>query len=195
LNNLMIRPLTTPDDVELVQQLREQPGIGIARLYDRYGRLVYSVVLRILQDHDAAEEVTQDVFMRCWSDIDRYQPERVRLVSWLLMIAHHRAVGELRSRRGMSQQREISADQMQLLTADEPAIDDALLQGELRVALAALPQPQREMIELIFWGGLTRREAAEQLSVPLGTVHTRLQLGIDKLRGLIGQLFGEETNY
>jgi RNA polymerase sigma-70 factor, ECF subfamily len=195
LNNLMIRPLTTPDDVELVQQLREQPSIGVARLYDRYGRLVYSVALRILQDHDAAEEVTQDVFMRCWSGIDRYQPERVRLVSWLLTIAHHRAVGELRSRRGTSQRREIAADQMQLLTADEPAIDDALLRGEIRVALAALPQPQREVIELIFWGGLTRREAAAQLSVPLGSVHTRLRLGMDKLRGLLGQLFGEETNY
>jgi len=195
LNNLIIRPLTTPDDVELVQQLREQPGIGVARLYDRYGRLVYSVALRILQDHGAAEEVTQDVFVRCWSGIDRYQPERIRLVSWLLTIAHHRAIDELRSRRGKSQRREISADHMHLLTANEPAIDDALLRGEIRVALAALPQPQREVIELIFWGGLTRREAAAQLSVPLGTVHTRLRLGMDKLRGLLGQLFGEETNY
>jgi RNA polymerase sigma-70 factor (ECF subfamily) len=72
----MIRPLTTPQDVELVQQLREQPGIGIARLYNRYGQLVYSVALRILQDHGAAEEVTQDVFVRCWRGIDHYQPER-----------------------------------------------------------------------------------------------------------------------
>ena len=195
MNNLMIRPLTTPEDVELVQQLREQPGIGVARLYDRYGRLVYSVALRILQDHGAAEEVTQDVFVRCWSGIDRYQPERVRLVSWLLAIAHHRAIDELRSRRGKSQRREISADLMHLPTADEPAIDDALLRGEIRVALAALPQPQREVIDLIFWGGLTRHEAAAQLSLPLGTVCTRLRLGMDKLRGLLGQLFGEETNY
>jgi len=195
LNNQMIRPLTTPEDVELVQQLREHPGIGVARLYDRYGRLVYSVALRILQDHGAAEEVTQDVFVRCGSSIDRYQPERVRLVSWLLAIAHHRAIDELRSRRSKSRRREISADHMHLLTADEPALDDALLRGEIRVALAALPQPQREVIELIFWGGLTRREAAAQLSVPLGTVHTRLRRGMDKLRGLLGQLFGEETNY
>ena len=194
MNNLMIRPLTTPDDVELVQQLREQPGIGVARLYDRYGRLVYSVALRILQDHGAAEEVTQDVFVRCWSGIDPYQSERVRLVSWLLTIAHHRAINELRSRRGKSQRREISADHMHLLTANEPAIDDALLRGEIRVALAVLPQPQREVIELIFWGGLTRREAAAQLSVPLGTVNTRLRLGMDKLRGLLGQLFGEGMN-
>jgi len=191
----MIRARTTPDDVELVQQLREQPGIGVARLYDRYGRLVYSVALRILQDHGAAEEVTQDVFVRCWRGIDRYQPERARLVSWLLTIAHHRAIDELRSRRGKSQRREISVDHLQLLTADEPAIDDVLLRGEIRLALAALPQPQREAIELIFWGGLTHREAAAQLSVPLGTVHTRLRLGMNKLRGLLGQLLGEETNY
>ena len=192
MDNLMTGPLTTPEDVELVQQLREQPGIGVARLIDRYGRLVYSVALRILQDHRAAEEVTQDVFVRCWSGIDRYQPERARLVSWLLTIAHHRAIDELRSRRGKSQRREISADHMQLLTADEPAFDDALLRGEIRVALAALPQPQREVIIVIFWGGLTRHEAAAQLSLPLGTVCTRLRLGMDKLRGLLGQLFGDE---
>jgi RNA polymerase sigma-70 factor (ECF subfamily) len=194
LNNLMIRPLTTPEDVELAQQLREQPGIGVARLYDRYGRLVYNLALRILQDHGAAEEVTQDVFMRCWSGIDRYQPERTRLMSWLLSIVHHRAIDELRSRRGTSQRREISAEHMQLLTDDEPAIDDTLLRIEIRMALAVLPQPQREVIELIYWGGLTRGEAAAQLSVPLGTVHTRLRLGMEKLRGRLGQLFGEETN-
>ena len=152
------------------------------------------MALRILQDHGAAEEVTQDVFVRCWSGIDRYQPERVRLVSWLLTIAHHRAIDELRSRRGTSQRRELSADLMQLLTADEPAIDDALLRGEIGVALVALPQPQREVIELIFWGGLTRREAAAQLSMPLGTVLNRLRLGMDKLRGLLGQVFGEDMN-
>jgi RNA polymerase sigma-70 factor, ECF subfamily len=194
LNNLMIRPLTTPEDVELVQQLREQPAAGVAALYDRYGGLVFSVALRILQDHGAAEEVTQDVFVRCWSGINRYQPERVRLVSWLLTIAHHRAIDELRSWRGKNQRRELSADHMHLLAADRPVIDDALLRGEIRVALAALPQPQREAIELIFWSGLTRRAAAAQLRVPLGTVHTRLRLGMDKLRGLLGQLFGEETN-
>ena len=116
-------------------------------------------------------------------------------MSWLLAIAHHRAIDALRSRRCMSQRREMSVDRMQLLTDDEPAIDDALLQGDIRVALAALPQPQREVIELMFWGGLTRREAAAQLSVPLGTVHTWLRLGMDQLRGLLGQLFGEETNY
>jgi RNA polymerase sigma-70 factor, ECF subfamily len=181
-------------DGALVILLREQPAAGVAALYDRYGRLVFNMALRILQDHGAAEEVTQDVFVRCWSGIDRYQPERVRLVSWLLTIAHHRAIDELRSRRGKSQRREISADHMHLLTADEPAIDDALLRGEIRAALAALPQPQREVIELIFWGGLTRHEAAAQLTVPLGTVHTRLRLGMDKLRGILSQVFGEDMN-
>jgi len=188
-------PDAARSDDALVVLLREQPAAGAAALYDRYGRLVFSMALRIVQDHGAAEEITQDVFVRCWRSIDRYHPQQGSLAAWLLAITHHRAIDELRSRRGKSQRREISADHMHLLTANEPAIDDALLRGEIRVALAVLPQPQREAIELIFWGGLTRREAAAQLSVPLGTVQTWLRLGMDKLRGLLGQLFGEETNY
>ena len=182
----------TASDVELVALLREQPAAGIAALYDRYGRLIFSMALRVVQDRGAAEEITQDVFLRCWRSLDRYQPSQGSLASWMLSITHNRAIDELRSRRGKSQRREISADHMQLLTADEPAIDDALLRGEIRVALAALPQPQREVIIVIFWGGLTRHEAAAQLSLPLGTVCTRLRLGMDKLRGLLGQLFGDE---
>jgi RNA polymerase sigma-70 factor, ECF subfamily len=172
-------------DGALVVLLREQPAAGVAAIYDRYGRLVFSMALRIAQDHGAAEEITQDVFVRCWRSIDRYHLQQGSLATWLLTIAHHRAIDELRSRRGKSQRREISADHMHLLTANEPAIDDVLLRGDVRVALAALPQPQREAIELIFWGGLTRREVAAQLSVPLGTVHTRLRLGMDKLRSTL----------
>lgn len=192
MDDLSTRPPDTSDDIDLVRLLRDQPATGVARLYDRYGRLVYSIALRILQDHGAAEEVTQDVFLRCWSSIDRYQPGRASLSSWLLAIAHHRAIDELRSRRGKDQRRELSEDLLQSLAADDPAIDEAVIRNEVRDALQTLPPAQREVIELIFWGGLTRREAAEQLHVPLGTVHTRLRLGMDKLRELFRRIFPEE---
>ena len=188
----MIRPLTTPDDVELVQQLREQPGIGVARLYDRYGRLVYSVALRILQDHGAAEEVTQDVFVRCWRSIDRYHPQQGGLAAWLFTITHHRAIDELRSRRGKELWRKLSDDAIDLLAVPATAYDVALLRGEVQKGLHLLLPAQRDVIELIFWGGLTCREIAEQLQLPLGTIHTRLRLGMEKLRAALGQASAEE---
>lgn len=181
-----------PDDATLAAMLREQPAAGVALLYDYYGRIVFSVALRIVRDHGIAEEITQDVFVRCWSSIERYRPERGSLASWLLTIAHHRAVDELRSRRGKAQQRELSDEHLALLASGDPEFDDAILRGEVQKALETLPPAQREVIRLIFWAGLSRREAADQLQVPLGTIHTRLRLGMDKLRLAFGRFFQEE---
>jgi len=180
------------NDGELAALLRTQPAVGIAALYARYGRLVFSMALRIVRDRGAAEEITQDVFMRCWRNLDRYQPSQGSLVSWLLSIAHNRAIDELRSRRGKNVRREISDDELLPQAAIDPGFDEALLRDEVRQALQELPQAQREVIELVFWGSLTRREVAEQLHLPLGTVHTRLRLGMDKLREALRRLFIEE---
>ena len=170
-----------PDDAELVALLRQQPGAGIAALYDRFGRLVYSVAFRVVHDHGAAEEITQDVFMRCWRTIDRYQPQQSSLATWLLTITRNRAVDELRSRRGSAARREVSDELLQPL-ASEAEFDEPMLREGVQQALQELPDAQREAIQLVYWGGLTRREVAEQLQVPLGTIHTRLRLGMDKLR-------------
>ncbi len=182
----------TASDVELVALLREQPAAGIAALYDRYGRLIFSVALRVVQDRGAAEEITQDVFLRCWRSLDRYQPNQGSLASWMLSITHNRAIDELRSRRGKDTRREISDDILQPQAAIDPRFEEALLRGEIQQALQMLPVAQRDVIELVFWNGLTRREIAERLSLPLGTVHTRLRLGMDKLRESLRQLFNEE---
>ncbi len=182
----------TASDVELVALLREQPAAGIAALYDRYGRLIFSMALRVVQDRGAAEEITQDVFLRCWRSLDRYQPSQGSLASWMLSITHNRAIDELRSRRGKDTRREISDDILQPQAAIDPGFEEALLRGEIQQALQMLPVAQRDVIELVFWSGLTRREIAEQLSLPLGTVHTRLRLGMDKLRESLRPLFNEE---
>jgi RNA polymerase sigma-70 factor, ECF subfamily len=179
-------------DAELVALLRDQPAVGIAALYDRYGRLIFSMALRVVQDRGAAEEIAQDVFLRCWRSLDRYQPSQGSLASWLLSITHNRAIDELRSRRGKDSRREISDEVLQPRATVDPGFDEALLRGEIQKALQILPVAQRDVIELVFWNGLTRREIAEQLSLPLGTVHTRLRLGMDKLRETLRQLFDEE---
>jgi RNA polymerase sigma-70 factor (ECF subfamily) len=185
-------PDMTLSDGALAALLREQPAAGVAALYDRYGRLVFSLALRIVQDHGAAEEITQDVFLRCWRSIDRYHPQQGSLAAWLLAITHHRAIDELRSRRGKDLRREISDETIHPLAAPDTGYDAALLRGEVQEALHLLPPAQRDVIELIFWGGLTRREVANRLQLPLGTVHTRLRLGMEKLRSALEQASGEE---
>jgi RNA polymerase sigma-70 factor (ECF subfamily) len=178
---------TVLSDGEMAALLREQPAAGVAALYDRYGRLIFSLALRIVQDHGAAEEITQDVFLRCWRSIDRYHAQQGSLAAWLLAITHHRAIDELRSRRGKDLRREISDEAIHPLAAPDTGYDAALLRGEVQEALHLLPPAQRDVIELIFWGGLTRREVAERLQLPLGTVHTRLRLGMEKLRSALGR--------
>ena len=179
-------------DAALAALLREQPAAGLAALYDRYGRLIFSVALRIVQDHGTAEEITQDVFLRCWRNIDRYHAQQGSLLSWLLAIAHHRAIDELRSRRGKHARHEISDGTIQPLVALDRGFDEALLREEIHTALHNLPPAQRDVIELIFWGGLTRREVADRLNLPLGTVHTRLRLGMEKLRAALDRATREE---
>jgi len=179
-------------DGALAVLVREQPAAGVAALYDRYGRLVFSMALRIAQDHGAAEEITQDVFVRCWRSIDRYHPQQGSLAAWLLTVTHHRAIDELRSRRGKELRRKLFDDAIHPLAAPDTGYDAALLRGEVQEALRLLLPAQRDVIELIFWGGLTRREVAEQLQLPLGTVHTRLRLGMEKLRAVLGRASAEE---
>jgi RNA polymerase sigma-70 factor (ECF subfamily) len=110
----------------------------------------------------------------------------------LLAIAHHRAIDELRSRRGKHARHEISDGTIQPLVALDRGFDEALLREEIHTALHNLPPAQRDVIELIFWGGLTRREVADRLNLPLGTVHTRLRLGMEKLRAALDRATREE---
>jgi RNA polymerase sigma-70 factor (ECF subfamily) len=192
LEKATIAPSPITSEAELVVLLREQPAAGIAALYDRYGRLIFSMALRVVQDRGAAEEITQDVFVRCWRNLSRYQPGQGSLASWLLSITHNRAIDELRSRRGKSARREISDDAVQPQVSLDSGFDEVLLRREIEQALGSLPPAQRDVIELVFWAGLTRREIAERLHLPLGTVHTRRRRGMDKLRDSLRQLFEEE---
>lgn len=192
MDELTAAPSSSIDDATLLSLLRERSPQGLALLYDRYGRLIYSTALRIVRDHGVAEEVTQDVFLRCWNHIGSYQPAQGTMVSWLVGIAHHRAIDELRSRRGKNRSREVSTEYLLYLPAPHASFDEALLREEIRAALEDLPAAQREAIEIIFWQGFSRREAADQLGVPIGTLHTRLRLGMEKLRAIYERLFRDE---
>lgn len=185
--------LAKATDAELMRLCQQYPQEGIATLYDRYGRLVFSVALRIVGDRRVAEEITQDVFVTCWRHADRYEAERSNLMTWLLRVTRNRAIDELRSRRHQQQQHEVQINETDFLNRVSEQEDQRVLQMTVREALTDLPPAQREVIELLYFSGLTRQEAATQLQSPLGTIHTRLRLGMQKLRQALADFLDEIT--
>jgi RNA polymerase sigma-70 factor, ECF subfamily len=176
-----------PDDV-LMDGVRRDDSRAIAALYDRYSNLVFSLGLRMLGDREATEELVQEVFLRAWRQAGTYQPSLGRLSNWLLGIARNLAVDELRKRRARPQRSDGDPEEqlkhIASTTTGDPAEQVAIgaRHDEIRRALDALPPPQRQVIELAYYAGLTQTEIAAQLNDPLGTVKTRMRLATQKLR-------------
>jgi len=172
-------------DEALIRQVAKGDREALAALYDRYAKRVFSMALRLAQDDREAEEITQEVFITLWQRASTYQSNRGRFSSWLLGIAHHRAVDELR-RRGrrppalqLDEEREVTPAHAQ---EGPPDVKDDSQERSVRRALDQLPQEQRQAITLAYFGGLTQAEIASTLNTPLGTVKTRMRLGLKKMR-------------
>jgi RNA polymerase sigma-70 factor, ECF subfamily len=181
------------DDETLVRLLVRQDVRALEVLYHRYSRPIFSLALKILGDREVVEEVVQEVFLRLWTRAFGYDPQRGKLLSWLLTITHHRAIDELRRRRS---QPEVDGLQDQQASVEESDADPSksLAQVEEREAvqqaLNQLPESQRRPIELAYYGGLTQVEIAQLLREPLGTIKTRMRLGMQKLRVLLASEAG-----
>jgi RNA polymerase sigma-70 factor (ECF subfamily) len=171
--------------------IQTEDEIAFAVLYERYADLVYSTSLHVLSDPDLAEDSTQDVFLRLWRRPELYVPERGRFVSWLISVARNRAVDEVRI-RGRRRKREVATIGLPGEDPGQPSErreDDPLATTQLnaerdlvRRALRDLPEDQRRALQLAYFGGLTHQEIANALNQPLGTVKTRIRLGLQKLR-------------
>lgn len=175
-------------DADLVGMTADGNPDAIGVLYDRYSGAVFAFAVRILSDRAVAEELLQEVFFRCWKQARAYSPERGSFITWLLSITHNMAIDELR-RRSRRPQRADAADPVLLLANvrdRDPSVEDLALMSALRdqigEAMQSLPLAQRETITMAYFGGLTQREIADELQEPLGTVKTRMRLGIRKLR-------------
>jgi RNA polymerase sigma-70 factor (ECF subfamily) len=177
-------------DRETIRRVAAGDTSALAELYDRHARVIYSLVMRIVGVDADAEDVVQDVFTQAWRQAwrqaARYEEGRGAVGAWLLTIARSRAIDRLRSRRGRPD--EGPADEHVLLSfaAPDPSQDSVLLAHErgetVRAALESLPLLQRVAIELAYYEGLTQAEIATRLEQPLGTVKTRIRLGLLKLR-------------
>jgi RNA polymerase sigma-70 factor (ECF subfamily) len=183
---------TQAQDRDYLRRMAAGDGAGASGLYDRHARAIYSLVLRILGDEGEAEDVVQDVFAQAWRQAGKYDASRGAVGAWLLVMARTRAIDRLRARR-VRPEGQVADDERVMATLASPGQDIAseLLDAEqvrrVQRALAGLPLLQRAAIELAYYEGLSQREIAERLEQPLGTVKTRIRLGLLKLRDALAE--------
>ena len=184
------------DDEELVSLIGAKDRYALEEFYARYSGPVYSLAMQMLGDSGAAEEVAQDSFFNVWRRASSYRPDRGKVSTWLFSIAHHRVVDETRRRKRHEETQ--SAQDVTLLAeqAGESADPAGFVIGQMRrskikEALDGLRPEQRDVVVFAYYGGLTQSEIAKKLDQPLGTVKTRMRLGLRALREVMGPQAGE----
>lgn len=178
----------TPEEriLSLLRSAAAGESAAFDALYDRYAGQLYGLLLRILGNADDAQDVLQDSFVQAFKNAHRFDPSRGSEAAWLISIARSRGIDRLRARRVRSdRETDAGAEISRRMTPVESG-GEALLQTEqrrnVRGALATLPEPQRVALELAYFEGLSQSEIAQRLGEPLGTIKTRMQLGMKKLR-------------
>lgn len=161
---------------------------AFSRFYDLLAPTAFGLIRRVLRDPEAAAEVLQEVFWQVWRDAPRYDAGRGSPEAWLVMRAKTRAIDRLRSIRRRDRTFVAPVDESVARSSEEPPENPAVVAEDrslIQTALAQLPEPQRRVIELAFFDGLTQSEIATRLGEPLGTVKTRARLGLERLRGAL----------
>jgi len=178
------------DDRNLAKRLQQREPSALAELYDRYGRLAYSLIYRIVHDVGVSEDLVQETFLRVWNRSQAFDAERGALGAWLLAVARNRAIDYLRSSGG-----KMARSALELQYAEHPTLfvnfeADVLSQDwarRLRGALERLNENQRHVIELAYFEGLSQTEMAERMGQPLGTVKTWVRTALKNLREDLAQ--------
>ena len=186
----VVLPAEIGDDERRIARIAAGDAEALGELYDRYSRVAFGVILRIVGRPEAAEEVVQDVFHSVWRRAGTYRRERGAPRTWLLQIARNAAIDWTRTKGRHG---------------DEPSVDDLLLVADMnveehalagaraesvRAAVATLPPDTRQALALAYWGGLSQSEIAARTGVPLGTVKTRIRSGMQKLRDRLAEEAG-----
>ena len=179
------------NDEQLVARMVQGDVTAFEVLYERYAPTVMGLALRILADRALAEEVVQETFWRAWRNAASFQEQRGAFAGWLLGIARNQAIDFCRRRRVRPQVLLDEADESPLEHMPDRSTDvaesawTAIKHQQVYAALSDLPSDQRRVIELAYFGGLTRQEIAARTGEPLGTIHSRARLALKKLRAAL----------
>ncbi len=178
-------------DDKLVLRIANGDPTALEALYDRYVRQCFGLALRLLNDSALSEEVVQEVFLKLWSQPTSYSPQKGKFVSWLLSLIHHKCIDELRKKS----RTEVALDDPLLGSVLDIEPDPSKGPGDqvwvaeqqrvVRQALTQIAPNQRMVLELAYFRGLSQSEIASKLDQPLGTVKTRMRLGLQNLRTLL----------
>jgi RNA polymerase sigma-70 factor (ECF subfamily) len=178
------------DDESLIRLIARSQSEALGELYDRYNRLVFGMARNAVSDQTLAEEITQDVFMRVWNKASTYQAEQGKVVNWIAGITRNRAIDVFRHQKSLQDGNSISLEDLPFFDPPdnlnvEREIESKFKKQRIQQALFQLPEEQRDALALAYFRGYTHEEAAEALGQPLGTVKTRIRLGMQKLRNLL----------
>jgi RNA polymerase sigma-70 factor (ECF subfamily) len=185
------------NDEDVLAGVQRRDDGALAELYDRFGRLAFGLAYRILGERGQAEDVVQDAFLAVWRRADSFQAERGSVCGWLMSIVHNASIDRRRG-RFKREQADLPLDDLtvRLQTDAEETfatVAEGIVAEQVRQALAGLPDEQRQAIELAYFGGLTQQEIATRTGAPLGTVKSRLRLGLHKLRALLQEAVADDA--
>lgn len=179
------------EDAALVSGVGRRDAAALEALYERYGRPCHALARRVLNDEALAQDVVQEVFLTLWRSSERFDSERGAFASWLLAMTHHKAVDAVRREENLRKRR-TPIDVLAFTESDLPTVAEEVWAGvrrdQVRAALLTLSPPQREALALAYFGGYTQREIAGLTGLPLGTVKTRMLLGMRRLRDVLAEL-------
>lgn len=179
-------PPTTADEAQLLARIAQGDRLAFSQLYDRYAGILYSTILRVLNNPEEANDVLQDVFLQIWNRAGAYDPALGKPFTWAMTLTRNKAIDRLRAlKRRYSFIEELTLE-MEAESRPRPGTPSDLLTNDqsalVRAAVATLPLEQRQAIEMAFLGGLSQQEIADSLQQPLGTIKARIRRGMLRLR-------------
>ncbi len=172
-------------DVSLMIQIASGDARAFGKLFDRYGGLAYSLVMRILKDGEEAEELVQELFLRTWREAGKFDPSRGEVKTWLLQMARSMAIDRLRAQTSRAKREESYATET---GKTNPTPDETEQERLVRQALSELPEDEKKILIAAYFEGYTQRELAGRFGLPLGTVKSKVRQGMQKMRKRLGPI-------
>lgn len=173
------KSMSTLLEKHIVELLREGDEKAISLLYEHYADTLYGVALKVVKDEELAQDVVQESFVKIWKKSDTYDPSKAKLFTWLFRITRNAAIDKMRSLSTKSD-REIQIDVSDVYSLGVDGVQPELM--DMRKHLRSIDPKYREVLEALFFEGMTQQEASEELDIPLGTIKSRLKIGLRELK-------------